>query len=321
VVEATWGPDLFVDEFAQLSKDISRPVSWAAIVTTRRDPQYAPDVLRRTQAAGGWVRPQIAGRAIVVQIMLTDPGPFANVSSFVEVLALPRAERAAHYRDPGWRARAEQQIRDAWGDILDQARVSESTRHKALVGGPTLGELAKQQAPGTSAFQLMLELALEEDLATRFHVPMTNDDEEQIGRMLGNDELLLGLSDAGAHTSQLCDADFATYLLQHWWRERGAISLEKAVWRLTQQPAQLFGFSDRGRIAAGAVADVVAFDPERVGTRPLERVCDLPTGADRVVARSTGIEHVWVGGQAIRRDAQDLPVHGPGAVLRPTRAA
>ncbi|MBY0400615.1 amidohydrolase family protein, partial [Myxococcota bacterium] len=170
VVEATWGPDLFVDEFAALAKEIDRPVSWAAIMATRRQPDYAPEVVRRTAAAGGLVRPQIAGRAIVVQIMLTDPGPFGNVPSFVEVLALPHAERPVRYRDASWRARAEREITQSWGDIVDRARVSESKRHAGLVGGPTLGELARTRG-GTSAFALMIDLALEEELATRFHVP------------------------------------------------------------------------------------------------------------------------------------------------------
>ena len=188
VVEATWGPDLFVDEFAQLAKDIDRPVSWAAIMATLRDPEYAPDVIRRSEAAGGLVRPQIAVRPIVVQIMLTDPGPFGNVSSFVEVLSLPHAERPARYRDPQWRLRAEQEIGQAWGDIVDRARVSESVLHAELVGGPTLGALAAER--GCSAFELMLDLALEENLSTRFHVPMTNDNEDQIAQMLNNDQLL-----------------------------------------------------------------------------------------------------------------------------------
>jgi N-acyl-D-amino-acid deacylase len=318
VVEATWGPDLFVDEFAALAKEIDRPVSWAAIMATRRDPGYAPDVVARTAAAGGHVRPQIAGRAIVVQIMLTDPGPFGNVPSFVEVLALPHAERPARYRDVAWRARAEREISNSWGDIVERARVSESVRHADLVWGETLGEIA--QARGAkSAFGLMIDLALEEDLATRFHVPMTNDNEEQIGWMLNDDRLLLGLSDAGAHTSQLCDADFATHLLQHWWRETKTISLERAVWRLTGQPAEFLGLSDRGRLASGAMADVAVFDPERVGTRPLERVRDLPAGADRLVARSSGIEHVFVAGRAIRRAGRDLENAGTGRFLRPTR--
>ncbi|MFO0691836.1 MAG: amidohydrolase family protein [Myxococcota bacterium] len=318
VVEATWGPDLFVDEFAALAKEIGRPVSWAAIMATRRQPDYAPDVVRRTAAAGGLVRPQIAGRAIVVQIMLTDPGPFGNVPSFVEVLALPHAERPARYRDAAWRARAEREITQSWGDIVDRARVSESVRHKELVWGRTLGELARARG-GTSAFALMIDLALEEDLATRFHVPMTNDNEEQIGWMLNEDHLLLGLSDAGAHTSQLCDADFATWLLQHWWRETKTISLERAIWRLTGQPAEFLGLAGRGRLAPGAVADVVAFDPEAVGTTALERVHDLPTGADRLVARSRGIEHVFVAGQAIRRGGRDLAAGGVGRVVRPAK--
>jgi len=314
VIEATWGPDLFVDEFAALAKEIDRPVSWAAIMATRRDPAYAPDVVRRTKAAGGFVRPQIAGRAIVVQIMLTDPGPFGNVPSFVEVLALPHAERPSRYRDIEWRQRAEREITKSWGDIVDRARVSESERHKALVWGPTLGEIAKSR--GTTAFALMIDLALEEDLATRFHVPMTNVNDEQIGQMLNDDQLLLGLSDAGAHTSQLCDADFATYLLQHWWRETKTISLERAIWRLTGQPAEFLGLRGRGRLVAGAIADVVVFDPETVGTTALERIHDLPAGADRLVARSKGIEHIFVAGEAIRRSGRDLPARG-GRLVRP----
>ena len=287
-------------------------------MATHRDPDYAPEVVARTEEAGGHVLPQIAGRAIVVQIMLTEPGPFGNVPSFVEVLALPQDERVSRYRDPAWRARAEAEIQGAWGDIVDRARVSESERHAQLVGGPVLGEVARER--GSSAFTLMLDLALEEDLATRFHVPMTNDNEEQTATMLDNEHLLLGLSDAGAHTSQLCDADFATWLLQHWWRETAAITLEKAVWRLTGQPAAFLGLADRGRLVPGAAADVVVFDPDCVGTCPAERVHDLPTGADRLVARSTGIEHVWVAGTPTRQQGRDLSILGPaapGRVLRP----
>lgn len=317
VIEATWGPDLFVDEFAQLAKDIDRPISWAAIMATRREPDYAPSVVARTEAAGGFVRPQIAVRPIVVQIMLTEPGPFANVPSFVEVMELPAEQRATKYRDPEWRRRAAQEVTKSWGDVVERATVSESVRHAALIGTGTLGEHAEKR--GRSAFDLMIELALDEDLATRFHVPMTNDNEDQVADMLANDHLLLGLSDAGAHTSQLCDADFATYLLAHWWREKQAISLERAVWRLTGQPAEFLGLTDRGRLAPGLVADVVVFDPASVGSHPLERVHDFPTGADRLIARSHGIEHVFVAGQAIRSRGEDLPNAGsdaPGRVIR-----
>ena len=165
----------------------------------------------------------------------------------------------------------------------------------------------------------MIDLSLEEELGTRFHVPMTNDNEEQIGAMLNEDALLLGLSDAGAHTTQLCDADFATWLLQHWWREQRVISLEKAIWRLTAQPADFLGLEDRGRLRPGSIADIVVFHPDQVGTQPAERIHDQPAGADRLVARSTGIEHVFVAGTPTRSFGEDLPLvpqEAPGRLLR-----
>ena len=73
---------------------------------------------------------------------------------------------------------------------------------------------------------------------------------------------------------------------------------------------------ERGPLAL-SVADVVAFDPDTVGRLPLERLYDFPAGADRLVSRSKGIEHVWVGGEATRRAGEDLAGRSPGLVLRP----
>jgi N-acyl-D-aspartate/D-glutamate deacylase len=64
------------------------------------------------------------------------------------------------------------------------------------------------------------------------------------------------------------------------------------------------------------VADLVAFDPATVGTGPLERVADFPGGADRLVAPSIGIEHVWVGGHHARIDGKDVPQARHGRLLR-----
>ena len=104
----------------------------------------------------------------------------------------------------------------------------------------------------------------------------------------------------GAHQSQICDAVYATHLLSHWVRDRGALTVEAAIWRLTGHPATTFGFADRGFVRPGLVADLVAFDPQTVAAGPLERVHDLPAGADRLVSKSVGIEYVWVNGTLIR---------------------
>jgi N-acyl-D-amino-acid deacylase len=275
------------------------------------------DLERRVAAAGGagtLVFPQVACRPIVAQVTLADPAPLANVPAFGEILSLDHHERPALYADPQWRERAYAGVREKWGNKLDEATVQETSIHHALLGGPTLGELAAER--GGTALDVAVDLALAENLGTRFRIVMINDDEEQVGRLLQNRSMLLGLSDAGAHTSQLCDANFATYLLQRWVRELGVLSLETAVWRLTGQPAEVYGLTGRGTIAPGSIADLVAFDPETVGTGPLERIVDFPGGADRLVAPSYGIEHVWVDGHHTRIDGKDVPEARHGRVLR-----
>ena len=66
----------------------------------------------------------------------------------------------------------------------------------------------------------------------------------------------------------------------------------------------------------GYFADLVAFDPATIGTTPVERVHDQPGGADRLLVRSTGVEHMWVNGVATRSAGEDLPGVAAGRVLR-----
>ena len=94
----------------------------------------------------------------------------------------------------------------------------------------------------------------------------------------------LGLSDAGAHVGQLCDAPQATDYLGNWVRDRSLMTLEDAVRRLTSGQADMFGLPDRGRLVAGAWADVVVFDPATVGPGPVRRVADFPAGSERLTA-------------------------------------
>ena len=79
-------------------------------------------------------------------------------------------------------------------------------------------------------------------------------------------------------------------------REKQAIALPEAIRMLTSRPAEVFGITDRGRLASGLAADVVVFDPATVGASKLRRVHDLPAGADRLVADASGIEAVIVNG-------------------------
>jgi N-acyl-D-aspartate/D-glutamate deacylase len=269
--------------------------------------------VERGAALPGEVYPQLACREIVMQIHMADPTPLAEVDEWKEVLARPRGERADLYRDAEWRDRARQPTLEKWKPRWSRIEVQETGIHQELIGIP-LDRLARERA--TTPFDLMIDLALSDEMKTRYRVVMDNAGYEELGDLLADKRPLLGLSDAGAHASQLCDACFSTHLLGHWVRERQALPIETAVWRLTGHPHQAFRLANRGLVREGFYADLVAFDPDAIGTTPVERVYDQPGGADRLVVRSTGVERVWINGEAVRAAGEDIPDAASGRLLR-----
>ena len=87
---------------------------------------------------------------------------------------------------------------------------------------------------------------------------------------------------------------------------------------MTSRPAELLGLRDRGVVAEGAIADLVAFDPATVGSTPATLVRDLPSGAPRLTAGSAGVVRVFVNGTATVVDGAATGAL-PGAALRSGR--
>jgi N-acyl-D-aspartate/D-glutamate deacylase len=313
VMQISIGPGLFVNEFSSLAVRYGIPVTWTALVTRTDKPGAALRTVARAGSLPGEVYPQIACRPIVMQITMTDPIPLAAIDEWKEVLALPRSSRAGLYGDVSWRDRARPATLAAWAARWPKISVQETGAHPDAVGVP-LSSLAAER--GTTPFDLMLDLALADGMATRFQVVLENDADDEIGALLADKRTLLGLSDAGAHASQLCDACYSTHLLGHWVRERKAITLEEGVWRLTGHAATAFRIPSRGFVREGYFADLVAFDPAAIGASALDRVYDQPGGADRLIARSTGVEHMWVNGVASRAGGADVPGVSAGQLLR-----
>ncbi len=304
IIVVAGGPGLGFEEIANVATVSGRPVCTMG----------SPDAsLEDHEAAGLWL--QIACRPFVFQVTMLDPFPFGVVPAFREVLAAPRTDRRYLYEDAAWRARARLGFDQAapTAPQLRRVSVAESSTHPELADGTTLVERAA--SVGLHPIDLMLDVALADGLSTRFWVVFGNDDVDALGRLLADDRVVVGISDAGAHASQICDAVFATSLLQEWVRERQVLTLEQAVRHLTSHPAEVFGLRERGIIEPGAFADLVAFDPSTVGYDRFERVHDLPAGADRLVSRSRGIEHIWINGVQTRRDSVDVDCR-PGHVLR-----
>jgi N-acyl-D-aspartate/D-glutamate deacylase len=173
---------------------------------------------------------------------------------------------------------------------------------------------------GKDAVDAFFDLALDDDLRTKFTVATVNTDAAAVAEIFTHPQVLLGLSDAGAHLTLFCEAGQTSRLLGHWVRERRALPLEEAVRRITSMPADLFGLADRGRLGPGLAADLVVFDPATITDHPPELVSDLPDGGPRLVQRASGIAWSFVNGRAVISEGR-LPASPagppPGRVLRP----
>jgi N-acyl-D-aspartate/D-glutamate deacylase len=256
-------------------------------------------------ARGVNVWPQVTPRPLTMQFTMADAYSLNTGEVFGELLKVSRPVRLAAYRDPAWRALAagdleHSRMKPRW----ETFEVSESERFPDLVGR-RVTDLARER--GCSPLDVMCDLSVAEDLTTRFRAYIANDDVDEVGKLLTHDHVVLGLSDAGAHVDQLCDAPLPTDLLGTWVRERQVMPLERAVRKLTGEPADIFGFVRRGYLHQGNWADVCVFDPSTVGTGPLRRVRDFPADAERLTAEQpTGVRHVLVNGTPIRVDGEQL---------------
>ena len=113
----------------------------------------------------------------------------------------------------------------------------------------------------------------------------------------------------------LCNTGYPTYLLGTWVRERETMSWERAVQRITSEPAQFFGLHDRGTLAQGKAADLVIFDPRTVSAGEKTLLEDLPGGEGRFVQYAEGMHWVLVNGVPVLADGKDCG-ELPGQVLR-----
>jgi N-acyl-D-aspartate/D-glutamate deacylase len=323
-VEVATGHGLSYDEYEQIARGNGRPVSFS-FLAGREDWQKMCSHLERMQRLereGVLLVPQFSARPLVMEFNFLAPFPLENLKVFKPVSEAPDvAAKMRVYADPDFR-RAYKDVVDSGKAVINRALNAAGTWISSCPTHPeleqrTVAEVSRER--GVHPVDLMLDLSIENNLTALFRITILNDDEEKVAQLLNQPDAMLGLTDAGAHAGQLCDACAYTHTLGHWVREKQALTLPQAIRMMTARPAEVYGLRDRGRIAVGAPADLVMFDPATVGAGPLRRVNDLPGGADRLVSDASGIEMVMVNGVIIRaqgKDAIDPESPMPGRVLR-----
>lgn len=258
-------------------------------------------------ANGANVWPQVSPRPLTMQFTLADAYNLNVGEVFGELIKVSPGVRKAAFRDPEWRMRAYDDLENSATGMKprwETFEVSESERFPELLGR-RVTDIARER--NTSPLDVMCELSLAEDLTTRFRAYIANDDREEVGLLLTEDHVVLGLTDAGAHVDQLCDAPSPTDLLGTWVREREIMPLERAIRKLAGEPADMFGFEGRGYLRPGYAADITVFDPATVDPGPQRRLRDLPADGERLTNEEpTGMRHVMVNGTLIRTDERQL---------------
>ena len=236
-----------------------------------------------------------------------------------EVTVGPMERRKAMMRDPEVRARIREEYNAGGqpaltltGPLSDMtvAEVGSGELEKYI--GLTLAQIGEQE--GKHVVDVMLDIAMADDLKTEFLCKMVHDNPQYTTEVIRSPYCIPGISDGGAHVKFGTLGTFPTDTISWLVREHELLSLEEAHHKLSYFPAFVGGIKDRGFIREGAPADVVVYDLDRLNLSSPEIAHDLPGGDWRRVQRAEGYRWIMVNGQVTFEDGKDTGAV-PGKVL------
>ena len=312
VYMVTKGGQMPVPFLEDMAKKSGRPVMIAALLHNSTNPEAVfkdLDNIASANTRGHRLIGQVSCCPLTMDFTLASPYPVEGLQSWKPALGLQGDALKTVLKDKAFRQSVRTEISSPatfrlFNGEWDKVHVVEcALPANAALEQCTVADIAKVQA--RDPLDVMLDLALDEDLQTVFTAQLLNSDTDAVGRMLNHPNSVVSLSDAGAHLTFFNDAGFGLHLMGHWVRDLKAMSLPEAIRRLTSQPAGIFGMTDRGMIKEGMAADMLLFDPASVGRGPKRRVFDLPGGTARLTTDAVGVHGVWVNGQQVA-DRQGL---------------
>ena len=262
--------------------------------------------------------------------MISPTTVFQGMNTWDSVMALPVEERIRSFRDP--EIRRALSIEGVETEGSHSYRMNRGTRTMSFnrrwdlvqvymayeernrqYSGMSVEQVAQQQGKGI--MDAFLDLVLDDDLRTSFQVIDRNSDPTSQREILGSPYTVIGTTDGGARPEKGDRTTYSTYLLSHWVREEGVMTLEDAVYRMTGKTALMHDLHDRGFIQAGKAADITIFDPDTIGMKPREPMYEFPGGEMHVKQGATGIDYVIVNGEVLLENGEHTGAL-PGQVLR-----
>ncbi len=312
---------------ADLARSTGRPVLWQSISHSWSRPDHWKGMLEATakvfKEEGLPIYAMTQAKPFENRYTLRDAQCFDEFPTWRAIMFNPLEERRQAFADAEVRKKLQQEAIDdpspstfprRWDVIfVDAVKLEKNKRLERK----SIQEIAQAQRKcGLDAF---LDLALEENLETRFVHITTQGDPQAVCEILKHPSVMIGQSDAGAHMGYDARFGYCTAFLGRWVRDCGIMSLEDAVSKLTFRVASLFGLSDRGLLRQGMAADIAVFDPATINTLEPEYIQDLPGNERRMIQKAAGVYHTVVNGEIVIENGAVTGVY-PGRVLRNQRS-
>jgi N-acyl-D-aspartate/D-glutamate deacylase len=318
-----------IDLMVAMTTTARRPLNWNLLTVDSRTPDKTERQLEASVAAakaGGRIVALTMPTLVPMNMSFRNHCALFLIPGWGDVMGLPLEERIEKLRDPAVRDQLDELAHSEGAGVF--RRLSNWSNY--IIGDTyapeneglswrDVGSIAADQ--GKPPFDALLDLVIADDLRTVLWPKASDGDDASWAARVEvweNPGAMVGGSDAGAHLDRMCGSNYPTSFLGDCLRKRKLVSMERAVHTMTQQPAELFGLHDRGRVAEGLRADLFVFDPETVGSEPATLVNDLPGGSPRLIADAIGVVRVLVNG--VETVADGKPTGNlPGTLLRSGR--
>jgi N-acyl-D-amino-acid deacylase len=319
-------PELKDRLLSRLSQACGRQVMYNTLLEQARQPgRWRTHLAHVEETVKQGIRavPLCNPGSIVNRFTMKNCQVFRSMPTWLPILQGSDDAKLRAYRDPEIRAKLRAEVEAPLGPdstfskrwdlmIVEEPQLP---KHRGLAG-QNIAQIA--QAQGKHPLDAFLDLAVEEELNTVFSLGEINMDTEAVAQILGSPYAVVGLSDGGAHVQFHSNVGNPTRLLGYWVREKGIMSLEQAVRRLTFDSASAFGIYDRGLLQPGMAADIVVFDADTVQPCKEDVVHDFPNNGWRIRELAEGIHYTVVNGEVLLEKGGHTGNY-PGRVLHNAR--
>jgi len=318
-----------IELLAQMSAAAKRSINWNLLTIDSREPDRIPrqmEASKRARELGGRVIALTMPVLVPMNMSLRNFCGLWLIPGWGDVLNCPVDERIEKLRDPEVRAHLVERANSKEAGVFRRLGnfgryVIGDTYSESNAGlkGRVVKEIAAER--GQEPFDALIDICINDELKTILW-PMPNDNDPDTWSLRqqawGEDDIMLGGSDAGAHLDRMAGAPFPTRFLGDMLRNRKLVPLEQAVKMITADQAEVFGIKERGYLREGYHADIVVFDPNEIASEDATLMFDLPGDAPRLTAGSIGVKRVLVNGVETIRDGAATGAR-PGQLLRSGR--